>query len=58
MSSLEPDEFETYCMDIFLHYDEFNDGFMQKDELMVLIDFLEKRNLSDPKARESFKGKI
>jgi len=45
-------------MDIFLHYDEFNDGFMQKDELMVLIDFLEKRNLSDPKARESFKGKI
>ena len=45
-------------MDIFLQYDEFNDGFMQKDELMVLIDFLEKRNLSDPKARESFKGKI
>ena len=45
-------------MDIFLQYDEFNDGFMQKGELMILIEFLEKKNLGDPKAREKLRAKI
>jgi hypothetical protein len=47
-----PDDFEVYSMDIFIQYDEFNDGFMHKDEIMIFIDFIDKQNLGDPKARE------
>jgi hypothetical protein len=36
--SKEPEEFEIHCMDIFLHFDQFNDGYLTKSDLLVLYD--------------------
>lgn len=42
--SKEPGKFEIFCMDIFLQYNQFNDGFLQKKEMNLFMEFLETNN--------------
>jgi hypothetical protein len=37
-ASKEPSEFEVHCMDIFLQFDNFNDGYLTKADLLIFYD--------------------
>ena len=52
----QPEEFEIYCMDIFLHYDLFNDGYLTKSDMQEFHDHIKESKVSDEKKLADFKN--
>ena len=52
----EPSEYEIYSMDIFLHYDEFNDGYLMKPDLELFYDHVKESRGFDEKKLERFRS--